>query len=288
MAQSRLWVAGDSFGLFDQDDSRPNWIRMVADQLGVDEIKNYSRGGADNDMIYFVADSIIKNWNWPGRKEMLFNKETDYLIYLSTTNTRGWFRESITDDRPYNHENSIANFNWWMNKTNGKRIEEYELFDEPIIHSQNYNSLLHAREESKYLSGNNVDLVNHGDPMALKDDRSRVSQEVLDIMANYILLQDVDLTRKLNNTRMEHLMSYHVANGYKTLFAHHDMNPVIVDYDILNKYTVFEHPTDWDHYNDGDGVSEQPNHLTDEGHNSFYNEYLKQRVDDIINTWGWK
>ena len=45
MEQSRLWVAGDSFGLFDQDDSRPNWIRMVADQLGVDEIKKKRKGG---------------------------------------------------------------------------------------------------------------------------------------------------------------------------------------------------------------------------------------------------
>ena len=150
MAKSRLWIAGDSFGLFDQDDSRPNCIRMVADQLGVDEIKNYSRGGADNDMIYYVAEAIIKNWNWPGRNEIEFNKETDYLIYLSTTNTRGWFREKLTDTRPFNQENSIANFNWWMNSTNGKKIEEFELFDDPIIHSQNFNSLLHAREESNH------------------------------------------------------------------------------------------------------------------------------------------
>jgi len=286
LVQSRLWVAGDSFGLFDLDDSRPNWIRMLADQLEVDEIKNYSRGGADNDMIYIVADAIINQLNWPGRNEIPFNKETDYLLYLSTTNTRGWFRENLLDDRPYNHDNSIANFNWWMNETNGKRIEEYELFDDPIIHSQNYNSLLHAREESKYLSGNNVDLVNHGELEHLKDDRSRVSQEVLDIIANYILLQDVDLTRKLNNTRMKHLMEYHVANGYKTLFAHHDMNPSNVDYDILNKYPVIEHPTDW--VDNNDGISEQPNHLTDEGHKSFYTEYLEQRIDDIINTRGWK
>lgn len=287
MAQSRLWVAGDSFGLFDQDDSRPNWIRMVADQLGVDEIKNYSRGGADNDMIYFVAEAIIKNWNWPGRNEIYFNKETDYLIYLSTTNTRGWFRESLTDTRPYNHENSIANFNWWMSKTNGKQIEEIELFDDPIIHSQNYNSLLFAREESKLLSGNNKDLVNWADPIHLIDDQSRVSEEVLDIMANYILLQDVDLNRKLNNTRMEHLMSHHVANGYKTLFAHHDLNPVIADYEILVKFPVFEHPTDFE--DDDDEIKgEQPNHLTDNSHLKFYKDYLEQRVDDIINTWGWE
>ena len=287
MAKSRLWVAGDSFGLFDQDDSRPNWIRMVADQLGVDEIKNYSRGGADNDMIYYVAEAIIKNWNWPGRNEIGFNKETDYLIYLSTTNTRGWFREKLTDTRPFNQENSIANFNWWMNSTNGKKIEEFELFDDPIIHSQNFNSLLFAREESKYLSGNNKDLVNWSDPLHLKDDSSRVSKEVLDIMANYILLQDVDLNRKLNNTRMEHLMSHHVANGYKTLFAHHDMAPVVTDYDIISKFPVFEHPTD---FQDEDEVikDEQPNHLTDNSHVKFYNTFLKQRVDDIINTWGWK
>jgi len=287
LAQSRLWVAGDSFGLFDQDDSRPNWIRMVADQLGVDEIKNYSRGGADNDMIYYVAQAIIKNWPWPGRNEIPFNKETDYLIYLSTTNTRGWFREKLTDTRPFNQENSIANFNWWMNSTNGKKIEEFELFDDPIIHSQNFNSLLFAREESKLLSGNNKDLVNWADPLHLKDDQSRLSAEVLDIMANYILLQDVDLNRKLNNTRMEHLMSHHVANGYKTLFAHHDMAPLVTDYDILATYPVFEHPTDFE-YNDEERKGEQPNHLTDKGHVKFYNTYLKQRVDDIINTWGWK
>lgn len=287
MAKSRLWIAGDSFGLFDQDDSRPNWIRMVADQLGVDEIKNYSRGGADNDMIYYVAEAIIKNWNWPGRNEVEFNKETDYLIYLSTTNTRGWFREKLTDTRPFNQENSIANFNWWMNSTNGKKIEEFELFDDPIIHSQNFNSLLFAREESKLLSGNNKDLVNWADPLHLKDDSSRVSDEVLDIMANYILVQDVDLNRKLNNTRMEHLMSHHVANGYKTLFAHHDMAPLVTDFDILAKFPVFEHPTDFKDEDD-QIKGEQPNHLTDNSHVKFFNTYLKQRVDDIINTWGWK
>ena len=287
MAKSRLWIAGDSFGLFDQDDSRPNWIRMVADQLGVDEIKNYSRGGADNDMIYYVAEAIIKNWNWPGRNEIEFNKETDYLIYLSTTNTRGWFREKLTDTRPFNQENSIANFNWWMNSTNGKKIEEFELFDDPIIHSQNFNSLLFAREESKLLSGNNKDLVNWADPLHLKDDSSRVSDEVLDIMANYILVQDVDLNRKLNNTRMEHLMSHHVANGYKTLFAHHDMAPLVTDFDILAKFPVFEHPTDFKDEDD-QIKGEQPNHLTDNSHVKFFNTYLKQRVDDIINTWGWK
>ena len=285
MARSRLWVAGDSFGLFDRDDSRPNWIRMLGDHLGVDEIKNYSRGGADNDMIYYVAEAIIKNWNWPGRNEVEFNKETDYLIYLSTTNTRGWFREKLTDTRPFNQENSIANFNWWMNSTNGKKIEEFELFDDPIIHSQNFNSLLFAREESKLLSGNNKDLVNWANPNHIKDDSNRVSDEVLDIMANYILLQDVDLNRKLNNTRMVHLMSHHVSKGYKTFFAHHDLNPVIADFDALKEYPVFEHPTDFE---DEEINNEQANHLTDQGHIKFFETHLKQRVDDIINTWGWK
>ena len=86
---------------------------------------------------------------------------------------------------------------------------------------------------------------------------------------------------------MEHLMSHHVANGYKTLFAHHDMNPVITDYDIIAKFPVFKHPTDFEDEDDEIKV-EQPNHLTDNSHIKFYDTYLKQRVDDIINTWGWK
>jgi len=288
VAQSRLWVAGDSFGLFDKDDSRPNWIRMVADQLGVDEIKNYSRGGADNDMIYYVAEAIIKNWNWPGRNEIEFNKETDYLIYLSTTNTRGWMRTDIFDERKFDQEISIANLEWWMHESNGKKIAEYEQFPKPLIYGQNFNSLLHAKEgQAKLLHGNNKDLVNWAHPDAIKNDTGRVTDEVLDIMTNYMLVNDVDYTRKLNNTRMEHLMSHHVANGYKTLFAHHDMSPVITDFDILAKFPVFEHPTDFE-ADDDEIKSEQPNHLTDESHLKFYKDYLEQRVDDIINTWGWK
>lgn len=285
--KSRLWVAGDSFGTFDRDDSRPNWIRLLGDQLGVDEIKNYSRGGADNDMIYYVAEAIIKEWNWPGRNEVPFNKETDYLLYLSTTNTRGWMRTDINDQRPWNQEISIANLEWWTDEKNGKLIEEYEQFPEPLVYGQNFNSLLDAREESKLLSGNNKDLVNWSNPDDLSKDRSRVSEEVLDIMANYMLVNDVDYTRKLNNSRMYHMMGWHKANGYKTIFAHHDFSPHIAEDDILTMYPVIEHPTDWDDIM-ADGENEQPNHLTDSGHESYYFDYLKQRVDDIINTWGWK
>lgn len=285
--KSRLWVAGDSFGTFDRDDSRPNWIRLLGDQLGVDEIKNYSRGGADNDMIYYVAEAIIKEWNWPGRNEVPFNKETDYLLYLSTTNTRGWMRTDINDQRPWNQEISIANLEWWTDDKNGKLIEEYEQFPEPLVYGQNFNSLLGAREESKLLSGNNKDLVNWSNPDALSKDRSRVSEEVLDIMANYMLVNDVDYTRKLNNSRMHHMMGWHKANGYKTIFSHHDFSPHIAEDDILTMYPVIEHPTDWDDVF-ADGENEQPNHLTDSGHESYYFDYLKQRVDDIINTWGWK
>jgi len=288
VAQSRLWVAGDSFGLFDQDDSRPNWIRMVADQLGLDEIKNYSRGGADNDMIYFVAEAIIKNWHWPGRNEVHFNKETDYLLYLSTTNTRGWMRTDIFDERLFDSDISIANLDWWMDETNGKKIAEYELFPKPLIYGQNFNSLLQAREEHKKLTGNNKDLVGWGsNPNVGNNDQSRVSDEVLDIMANYMLVNDVDYTRKLNNVRMYHMMGWYHANGYKTLFAHHDFSPHTADADIVNMYPVLEHPTDWDDVM-ADGENEQPNHLTDTGHESYYFDYAKQRVDDIINTWGWK
>jgi hypothetical protein len=286
--KSRLWVAGDSFGLFDLDDSRPSWIRMVADQLGLDEIKNYSRGGADNDMIYFVAESIIKNWHWPGRNEVHFNKETDYLLYLSTTNTRGWMRTDIFDERPFDSDISIANLDWWMDETNGKKIEEYELFPKPLIYGQNFNSLLQAREEHKKLTGNNKDLVGWGsNPNVGRNDKSRVSDEVLDIMANYMLVNDVDYTRKLNNVRMYHMMGWYHANGYKTLFAHHDFSPHTADIDIVSMYPVLEHPTDWDDVM-ADGESEQPNHLTDTGHESYYFDYAKQRVDDIINTWGWR
>lgn len=287
MAQSRLWVAGDSFGLFDKDDSRPNWIRMLGDHLGVDEIKNYSRGGADNDMIYYVAEAIIKNWNWPGRNEVEFNKETDYLLYLSTTNTRGWMRTDIYDERKWNQEISIANLEWWMHDSNGKMIEEYDQFPKPLVYGQNFNSLLHAREDHAVLRGNNKDLVNWAHPDAIKNDVSRVTDEVLDIMANYMLVNDVDYTRKLNNARMEHLMSHHVSKGYKTLFAHHDLNPVIADFDALNQFPVFEHPTDFEDEDD-EIKGEQPNHLTDKSHVRFFETHLKQRVDDIINTWGWK
>jgi hypothetical protein len=287
VARSRLWVAGDSFGMFDRDDSRPNWIRMLADQLGLDEIKNYSRGGADNDMIYYVAESIIKNWNWPGRNEIPFNKETDYLLYLSTTNTRGWMRTDIFDEREWNQEISIANLEWWVHESNGKLIEEYDQFPKPLIYGQNYNSLICDEEDNASLHGNNKDLVNRGNPDAVNNEKARVTEEVSDIIANYILVTDVDYTRKLNNTRMYHMMGWYQANGYKTLFGHHDMSPHIADTDIVSMYPVIEHPTDWDDCM-ADGESEQANHLTDSGHESYYNDYLKQRVDDIINTWGWK
>lgn len=294
MAKSRLWVAGDSFGIFDKDDTRPHWIRLVADQLGVDEVKNYARGGADNDMIYFVADAIIKENHWPGRNEINFDKKTDYMIYLSTTNTRGWFREDIFDNRPFDSHNSIANFNWWMQESNGKLVDEYEHFPKPVVHSQNYNSLLHEREEHKKLSGNNKDLVNHGDPIHLKADQSRVSPEVLDIMANYILLQDVDLSRKLNQIRMEHMMTWASEQKIRIFFSHHDFTP-LDEFDAVRKQEVdsnkksldlgmFEHPTDFEDV-DGDGKNEQPNHLTDQAHLDYYYNYLEKRVDDIINTW---
>lgn len=284
MAQSRLWVAGDSFGLFDQDDSRPNWIRMVADQLGVDEIKNYSRGGADNDMIYYVADAILKHSHWPGRNDINYGVD-DYMIYISTSNTRGWFRDKLYDERTFDHNNSIANFNWWMNPTNGKMIDEYDQFPEPIIHSQNYNSLFYQQEEHKKLQGHNRDLVNWAHPDHIKNDTSRLSQEVLDIMANYILLQDVDLQRHLSNTRLEHFMVWAKSRGHKILFFHMDLAPD----EWLESQELFmcNHPNNSKDPN-SDGESEQPNHLTDQGHLDYYNNYLRNRVDDIINTWSRK
>ena len=281
MVKSRLWVAGDSYGLFDKDDSKPNWIRLVADQLGLDEIKNYSRGGADNDMIHYVANAIIKNYHWPGRNEIPFAKD-DVMIYLSTTNTRGWFRNELYDQREFDDMNSIANFNWWMSESNGKLINEYDQFPKPVIHSQNFNSLLQQKEEHKKLVGHNKDLVNWAEEDHIKDDISRLSPETLDIIANYILLYDVDLARSLNNTRLEHFMVWAKYKKHKILFFNMDYSP---DDDALqDQVFAFKHPSKFE-YTIGDGVNEQPNHLTDQGHLDYYNNYLENKVDDIINTW---
>ena len=295
-SKSRLWVAGCSFGIFDKDDTRPHWIRLVADQLGVDEIKNYSRGGADNDMIYFVADSILKNTDWPGRNGIEFNRETDYMIYLSTTNTRGWFRKTLFDDRSFDHSVGIANFDWWMNESNGKLLDEYDQFPDPLIYSQNYSTILDSREMHKHLVGNNKQLAGNlpQDELAIGHDKGRLSPEVLDIMTNYILLQDVDLKRKINQTQMEHMMTWAREQKFKIFFSHHDFAP-IPQYDISKtqdhqkvslELGMFEHPTDFEDV-EGDGKNEQPNHLTDQAHLDYYNTYLEQRINDIINTRGW-
>ena len=112
-------------------------------------------------------------------------------------------RTDIFDERPFDSDISIANLDWWMDETNGKKIEEYELFPKPLIYGQNFNSLLQAREEHKKLTGNNKDLVGWGsNPNVGRNDKSRVSDEVLDIMANYMLVNDVDYTRKLNNVKI--------------------------------------------------------------------------------------
>ena len=172
-----------------------------------------------------------------------------------------------------------------MQESNGKLVDEYEQFPKPVIHSQNYNSLLHEREEHKQLSGNNKDLVNHGDPDHLKADQSRVSPEVLDIMANYILLQDVDLSRKLNQIRMEHMMTWANEQKIRIFFSHHDFTP-LDEFDAVRKQEVdsnkkslalgmFEHPTDFEDV-DGDGKNEQPNHLTDQAHLDYYYNYLEK------------
>jgi hypothetical protein len=136
-----LWIAGDSYGTVDNTDGT-HWLEELARYHNCDRILNLSRGGFDNSAINYVAESIISNSPWPGRKDNeQFLYDNDILLIFCTTQDR--FCHLKNPHKKFDHNISIANLNWhtpYLTEQVHMPWIDYMPKDSNL-YSQTYNSL---------------------------------------------------------------------------------------------------------------------------------------------------
>ncbi len=128
-----LWIFGDSFSVRHrtEDNTHPIWFDILADNLGINDVKIYSEWGVANEFIF--AQFLNQHENF---------EQNDVIIIQLTESNRQWFFKDIPNIA---NIHNIKHMDKNLSKERYNAIKQYIThLDFPLVHELRYAILIHA------------------------------------------------------------------------------------------------------------------------------------------------
>lgn len=145
---ANLWVTGDSWGVLDKEFPHSHWINYYKQHYKLKNIYCLARQSIAQDMINYMTSCVVKNIQWPGRKEKWQNYD-DHLIVFPTTPTRITFNMIWDKDR-FDPQHGPHNLNWDSATTT--QVQQHPWYTDnktANLDSENFTSMATCDNDNK-------------------------------------------------------------------------------------------------------------------------------------------